>query len=570
MKTLLEIKNLSVQYHGSKDKAIVNFGLHVTREETIGIVGESGSGKTSIALAIMGLLQQKANVEGSMVFSGQNMKLNRADSFKEFRWKKIALVFQNTLQVLNPMMKIYKQVLEPMMEHYEISKENAKQKAESLLNEVGLDCIWWEAYPHQLSGGMRQKVLIAMALACDPELLIVDEPTMSLDPKAKMQIINLLKEMQKKHHFGLIVISHEMKIIEELCSKIHVLYQGYLLEYGDMQTMIKMPKHPYTKGLLNASWEIDSYRDIWGIPQKIRAHCEGGCPFYQRCFQAKDICKSYQPSVLPLQLKQEVACIRDGIALLLQAKNIVKTYKIGKQQIYAAKHIDFEVYEGEILAVIGESGSGKSTIANILAGFERQDDGEIRFGGQINHQKHWMQIEDGIQMIVQDPASAMNPLWTIREVIEEPMKINLRLSKEEMEEKIKSSFAQVQLPFHDAYMKRSIHELSGGQKQRVLIARALVMRPKLLIADEMSAMLDPSNAANMIRMLRGLQNKNGFSLLYITHDLYLARKIADRVLQLHKGRMIDYGNAGEILDAKIMELNHNHESKDGTKQQFAI
>ncbi len=554
MKKILELKNLSIQYNDAETKAIKNVQLVVHQGETIGIIGESGSGKTSIAHAIMGLIKQKAQVGGIMIYDQQVISWENQKVWKNLRWEKIAIVFQNSLNVLNPRIKIYKQIAEPMIEHLQLDNSQAKKKAEYLLKEVGLDKIWWEAYPHQLSGGMRQKVLIAMSLACEPELLIVDEPTMSLDSESKFHVVRLLKRMQLAHKFGMIVISHEMKIIEALCSYVHILYDGYHLECGDIKSVINSPKHPYTKGLLSASWEMDPYKDIWGIPKKIRDCCKMGCPFYSRCFQAREECRSYEPISLPFNETHEVACKRGGIARLLTAKNITKIYTVGKHQICAVKNVSLDVLEGESLAIIGESGSGKSTLASILSGFEHMNIGDVEFDGETNCMKSWGRRENGIQMISQDPSSAMNPMWTVKDVIKEPMLLKLNLTQQMLNEKMIEVLEKVQLPSDNDFLNSKTGFLSGGQKQRIAIARALVMKPRLIIADEITAMLDSSNAANLIRRLKGLQTRSGYAMVYITHDLYLARKIADRVLQLNKGQVVASGTAGEILDKRILAI----------------
>ena len=551
---ILTVNALSVQYKRQENRAVQSFNLKVCKGQTVGIVGESGSGKSTIAHAIMGLLHGKADVDGSIIFQDKSLSLNEIKAWDSIRWQKIALVFQNALNILNPSMKIYKQVSEPIVKHLNCSKENARRKATLLLEEVGLEQMWWDAYPNQLSGGMRQKVLIAMALACEPELLIIDEPTMSLDPEAKYQIVELLKRLQAKSQFGMIVISHEMNIIKALCSEIYVLYKGYPLEYGLTEEVMVQPKHPYTKGLLGASWEIDAYKDIWGIPDLIREQISTGCPFYSRCFQARVACQSFIPHELDINQGHVTSCCRGGIANLLKVEDLSKKYSVGKRQVLAVSNVGFEVNEGEVLTIIGASGSGKSTLALLISGFEKRDDGRVYFDGREINPQNMMRMENGIQLVVQDPSSAMNSEWRIEEVLLEPMRNMRNTCKQKRHKRICRMLKNVHLPNDTAFLNSKVASLSGGEKQRIAIARALLMSPKLLIADEFTAMLDPSTAANLVKMLKGMQNQFGFSMIYITHDLYLARKISDRTLLLQDGRVEAYGSSDAIIDEKLLNL----------------
>lgn len=550
-KAILEFRNVSIRYKDSDKLALHPLNLKVRSGESVGIVGESGSGKTSVALAIMGLLQGRANVEGDIIFMGEWLNAKDKSTWEGIRWNRVSLVFQNASNILNPMMKVLHQVAEPMLKK---GRRQAHERASKLLEEVGLEALWWEAYPGQLSGGMRQKVLIAMALACEPELLIVDEPTMALDPMSKLQIINLLKTLQKRHRFGMIVISHEMKLIEALCKEVYVLYRGHHLEFGKVEEVMKTPRHPYSKGLVGASWEIDAYRDIWGIPNYLRESVRGGCPFYSRCFQAVDACRKYDFTPLEIENGQVVACKRGGIATLLDVRGITKSYKVGKQKFCAVNQVSFEVAEGEVLTLIGASGSGKSTIASVIAGIQHGDEGVVRFRGKEIEPLHIMRERGGVQLVVQDPDSAMNANWKVFDILYEPMKWNLNYCKKGALKHMKQMLRAVQLDDDEGFLQLRAGQLSGGEKQRIAIARALLMSPKLLIADEVSAMLDPSNAANLVKMLKEMQNKLGFSMIYITHDLYLARKISDKTVILERGCVKQYGESSAILDDAIESI----------------
>jgi peptide/nickel transport system ATP-binding protein len=550
---LLTLNALSVRYHTQAAFAVHPFHLQLSADESIGIVGESGSGKSSIAHAIMGLLFDKADVGGTISFNG---KILTPLDWQTVRWRQIALVFQNASNVLNPMMKLSNQVAEPMVTHLKMSKREARQRAFQLLEDVGLDSMWWQAYPSQISGGMRQKVLIAMALACEPKLLIVDEPTMSLDPAAKIQIAQLIQNLQKKHHFGLIVISHEMRLIQAMCSKVYVFYRGHHLEFGPLKTVLESPKHPYTKGLIGASWELDAHRDIWGIPVALRHPEDSGCPFYERCFQAKPNCLQYNTEPLPIHRGHSVACQRGGIADLLKVRTLKKIFYVNHQTVTAVSDVSFDVKEGEVLAIIGTSGSGKSTLAHLIAGYETKDAGDIFFKGERTDPSTVARCFGGLQLVVQDPSTAMNGHWCVRDVIDEPLKWPLKICEKKRGHRIRHLLNDVQLPSHESFLMKQVHQLSGGEKQRLALARALAMAPKLLIADEITAMLDPSNAANIIKLLKEMQNRHGFSMIFITHDLYLARKIADSALVLERGKVIDYGPGQIVLETRQAMLNN--------------
>ncbi|SHG95737.1 ABC transporter ATP-binding protein [Tepidibacter thalassicus] len=548
--TLLEIKNLKITYN-SKDntvEAVKGISFNVNKGETLGIIGESGSGKSSIAMAITSLLDNKAKISGEIIYNGIDItKLSEKEKNK-YRWNKIAIVFQNRLEVLNPVLTIKEQIEETLKEHTNFSKEKIKNKIQSLLNMVGLDEIWINRYPHELSGGMRQKVLIAMAIACDPELLILDEPTCALDPISRNQIINLLKNIQSKNKFSMIIISHEISTIIKITSNIEVLYKGYILEEGLTKEVIKNPMHPYTRGLINSSPEVNPYHDLWGIPSNIKNKKNNGCVFYERCNQSIDKCFNNIPILEYVSLERKVACNRGGIVTVLEAKNINKNYKLKNKLIKACKNCNIDLKSGEIIALIGQSGSGKTTLANIISGYLKQDSGIVLFEGNKINKYEAIRQKKGIQMVFQDPFSSINENFTVENAIKEPLDI-LKIEKEEKrKDSVIKVLKNVQLPTDNEFINKKIYTLSGGQRQRIAIARSLIMEPKVLIADEISSMLDPSTKANILRLLKELQNKNGFSMIYITHDLTIARKIANRIFIMNDGEIIENGISTDIFN----------------------
>lgn len=546
--SVLEIQNLFVRYRqNTAVNAVHNVSLTLEPGESVGIIGESGSGKSSLALAVMGLLDRRAEISGSIRFDGTELLTLTEHARDVFRWRRIAIAFQNSLDVLNPVMRAGEQISECIIKHMGLNPREAAAKTEALLEMVGLDKKWYNSFPHQLSGGMRQKVLIAMALSCDPEVLIADEPTMALDAVAKQEIVTLLTRLQKERGFSLLVISHELPVIAALTSRVLVMYTGNVLEAGKTPALLSDPLHPYTRGLIYASPAVHAYRDMWGIPGEIHIMQENQCPFYSRCNQRIDACLSRHPVLLPAGESRLVSCLRGGIVTLLSAEGIYKRHQLKNTTVDACQDCRITVRSGEVAALIGQSGSGKTTLAQILSGIIPADRGAVFFEGRKLCGNSETAKSEGIQMIFQDPLSATNENLTVQEIVQEPLDIIKSGTKSQRIKQVQTVLEQVQLPYDAAFLSRRGHTLSGGQRQRVAIARALVMSPKLIIADEISSMLDPSSAANLLRLLKGLQNEKGFSMLYITHDIALARKIADSVYVMRGGKIIEYGAASHIL-----------------------
>lgn len=551
---ILKITDLNIIYNTENkcNQAVSKVSLALKQQETLGIIGESGSGKTSIALAIMGLIDKPSEVTGEILYREKDLLCLKEKEINNYRWNKIAIVFQNTLDILNPVLTIEEQILESINRHTSLIRSEAESKIVDLLNMVELDPGWKHHYPHQLSGGMRQKVLIAMALACDPELLIVDEPTTALDAISSKVIINLLKKLQMKKNFSMIVISHELSVISKLTTNLIVMYSGSVLESGNTSELIQDPNHTYTRGLINSSLEIYPYHDLWGIPAEeynlensdIKVN---GCPFYLRCNQHIDMCKNNKPELISKSNTRKIACNRGGIVTVLEGKNITKEFVMHNKPLTACSDCNIRVRSGEIVVLMGQTGSGKTTLANILCGVLDCNKGEVFFEENRLLKNSETSKFNGIQIIFQDPFSATDSYMSIEEVIREPLDIMKYKNKDIRKEEVKEVLKQVQLDISDEFLARKCHSLSGGQRQRVAIARSLIMKPKLLIADEISTMLDPSTKANILRLLKGLQNTNGFSMLYITHDLSLARKIADKVYVMNKGKIIEESSALEFF-----------------------
>lgn len=548
MEDLLTVRDLSVYYENEKlYKAVDNVSFTLKTGENIGVIGESGSGKTSIAMAIMGLLKANSKVQGEIIYKDKNILKLKDEEKDGYRWDKIALVFQNSLEVLNPVLNIKEQILETIYKHSHIDRKEALNKVKNLLKMIRLSEDIGEEYAHNLSGGMRQKVLIAMALACDPEVLIVDEPTSALDNISKNEVIKLLKALQNKNNMTMIVISHDLYVIDKLTTKLEVMYKGNLLEEGYTKEIINNPMHTYTRGIINSSIEINPFGDLWGIPNE-EASEEKGCAFYGRCVQRGILCREKKPNLSEISDRRKICCNKGGIVNLLTAHSLKKIYRTKYKKVSAVNYCDINIRSGEIVSLIGGSGSGKSTLANILSGILKPDEGQVYFNDEKLEGNKFTSRKFGIQIIFQDPMSAINNSFTIMEAIREPLDIIKDGSVEERNNKALQVLKKVQLSTEKSFVNKKCNELSGGQRQRVSIARALIMEPTLLIADEISSMLDPSTKANILRLLKQLQNVNGFSMLYITHDINLAKKISDKILVMNKGEIVEDGSVLEVLN----------------------
>lgn len=546
---VLEIRDLCVCYgQNAGINAVHNVSFRLQEGECIGIIGESGSGKSTLAMSMMGLLENSAESSGSIYFDGLELLSLTEEKRESYRWKRIAIAFQNSLDVMNPVLSVGEQIMECLTRHLAMEKKEAWAKAESLIKMVGLEPSLAAVYPHQLSGGMRQRIMIAMALSCEPEVLIVDEPTTSLDSVAKQEIVQLLIGLQKEKGFSMVVISHELPVIAVMTSRILVMYTGNVVEEGDTGDILQEPLHPYTRGLIYSSPSIHPYRDMWGIPGEIQITHERQCPFYSRCNQRIEECLQEHPVLKEVGEHRSVACLRGGIVTLLFGAEIEKSYYTKNRRVNACAGCSIEIKSGEVAALIGESGSGKTTLAGILSGIMAADKGEVYFEGRKVIGNSETAKTKGIQIVFQDPISATNENLTVREIVQEPLNIIKMGERSDRLQAVRAALEQVQLPYDDVFLQRRGHTLSGGQRQRAAIARALVMNPKLMIADEISSMLDPSNAANLLRLLKGLQSIRGFSMLYITHDIFLARKIADKVYVMRQGKIIEQGGASRVFD----------------------
>jgi len=545
----LSIKNLTVSFPCNQVVAIKNINFVLKTGEVIGLIGESGSGKSTLAQTLLGLKHENGQYLGEIRFGTHELlSMNDTQLNKSVRWSRIALVFQNSNQILNPVLSIEAQLRECLSNHTRLPNTEIQTRIHEQFNRVGLHLKWLSAYPHQLSGGMRQKVLIAMALICEPDYLVIDEPTASLDRSARKEIIDLLRDLIVSGP-GILLISHDIALIMALCQTIMVIYDGMLVERGNRNELLKTPHHPYTRGLLSSSPDISLYRDLWGIPESARVAIRG-CPFQFRCHQSTETCTLVLPDLTKLSSTHHIACTQGGLITRLKATQINKTYKYGHNKtVNACVDCNFEILAGEVVALIGETGSGKSTLASIISGLLKPDSGEIVFNERVLAGNSETSRYGGLQIVFQDPTSALNEHFTIEQAVKEPLDICKEGTNLWRLNQVKVVLKLVGLSDTPLFIQRHVFTLSGGQRQRLAIARALIMNPCVLIADEITSALDPSTQANIIRLLKGLQNSCGFSMLFVTHNLALARKIADRLLVMKNG----YLHAGSWREQSLNE-----------------
>jgi peptide/nickel transport system ATP-binding protein len=536
VKPLLEIRDLHVSY--GNDTVLNGIDLDLADGETLAIIGESGTGKTTLGMSIMRLAE--ARVQGSIRFKGQDLLSLPDREIQAIRWNRIAMVFQNVNNVLNPVHDVLHQVAEPMIEHKLRNKNEARIRAGELLEQFGLPRGRFSAYPHQLSGGEQQRVLLAMALANDPDLLILDEPLSSLDVTTRGELGDLLGRIDG--HRARLITTHDLDTASRLSEKLAVLYGGKIVEIGPTQEVLRYPRHPYTRALIRAYPNMTTVKDLQGIKGRM-ARPVSGCPFHPRCTQAVEICSQEIP---PLTCSQGrwVACHRGGIVTLLSVVNLSKSF----DSLKAVDLVSLNIKAGETLALVGQSGSGKTTLAKTIMGLHPASDGTVYLEGErvASREKDFYKR---VQMVFQNPGESLSHRLSVLELVMEPLEVQKTGTREQRQKKAIQTIGEVELPQTEHFLHTYPHHLSGGELQRVAIARSLVLDPDLLIADEPTAFLDASIGAKILKLLLNLQEHRGLSMLYITHDIAAARKVSDRIAVMLDGRIIEEGPSNEIVTA---------------------
>lgn len=537
---LLSVQELAVSF-GKKGKATqvlhkISFDLH--ENEILGIVGESGSGKSVTSLSIMGLLPKKtAHCSGTILFEGKDLLKIKEKEFREIRGKEIAMIFQEPMSALNPSLKCGKQVSEILQLHLKLNSSEAKKETISLFEKVKLPRPneIYNSYPHQISGGQMQRVMIAMAIACKPKLLIADEPTTALDVTVQKEIISLLKSIQQETKMAMLFISHDLNLVSEIADRVMVMYKGDVVENATTLEIFKAPKAEYTKALLKARPALNvrlavlptigSIADNSFVPKEIKP--------IERAKKHKQI-YTQEP--------------------ILEVSNLKKYYynTMGifskRKSVKAVDDISFSVFEGETLGLVGESGCGKSTLGKAILQLEKATSGSIKYKGKELTKLTKTEIRNlrkEIQIIFQDPYSSLNPRLPIGQALMEPMEVH-RLGKSRKDRKEKALLLLRRVGLDESYFNRYPHELSGGQRQRVGIARTIAVEPKLVICDESVSALDISVQAQVLNVLNELKNDFGFTYIFISHDLAVVKYMSDQLLVMNKGKIEELGDADEI------------------------
>jgi len=550
---ILKIAHLSISFISEKRKnqVIHDISYQLYKNEILGIVGESGSGKSVSSLAILGLLPKQVSkiTNGSIYFENQDLTKIHNESFRKIRGKKIAIIFQEPMSSLNPSMTCGKQVQEILLEHTaNMSKEDTKQETLNLFEKVKLPNIKrvFESYPHEISGGQKQRVMIAMAIACKPDILIADEPTTALDVTVQRDIISLLKELQAKTKMSVIFITHDLALISEIANRVLVMYQGAIVEQGDVTSIFKNPQHNYTKALISARPSLKTRLKI--LPT-IKDYLSDSAS--SEIVSEKDRKEKH----LKLYAKKP----------LLEVINVQKEYfsksgifKKGKS-FKAVNNVSFKLYEGETLGLVGESGCGKSTLGNAILQLDKATAGKILYN-DIDITKlsknEIKKLRKDIQIIFQDPYSSLNPRIPIGKAIMEPMQVH-GLYNSDDQRKAKTIDILNRVGLSEDYFYRYPHEFSGGQRQRIGIARTIALQPKLIICDESVSALDISVQAQVLNLLNELKESFGFTYIFISHDLAVVKYMSDQLLVMNKGKI------EELDDADVI---YNHPKKEYTKK----
>ena len=545
---LLQVTDLAVCFDGEVE-ALRGVTFSLERGESLAIVGESGSGKSTLALCLTGLVQPP-QASGSVRVGGVELLGASEDALRTVRWSTVALALQGS--PFNPVVSVGDQVAEPLRDRLGMGAGDARRRASELAEEVLFDPALLDRYPHELSGGQRRRATLAMVLALDPALVVLDEPTAGLDPATRHALVQRIVAVAEARRFALVVISHDLPDAARMARQAMVLYAGEVMEEGATERVIAQPAHPYSWALVNTYPVMSTTKDLRplrGRPPDPRA-VPPGCPYNTRCTQAEAVCVEKHPELL-LSRDRLVLCHFGGLKTLLAAHNVTKSFGRGHRTVPALAGVSITLQEGESVGIIGPSGSGKSTLARILAGHLALDSGDVMLEGEPLPTS-WRGADRlrrrRIQLVMQDPADALSPRLSVEELVREPLDV-VRADEAVRRRAVAEVLESVGLPAAGSFLQARTHELSGGQLQRIALARALVAEPKLLVADEPTAMLDASEQARMLVVLRERQIEMGLGLILISHDLAVVRKVTDRVVVLDGGRVVEEGPSSLVSTA---------------------
>jgi peptide/nickel transport system ATP-binding protein len=545
MDSILSVKDLIVEFHTSEGvtRAVNNISFDIPAGKTVGIVGESGSGKSVTSLAVMGLLQKPAAKipQGQILFKGRDLLKFSDDQLRAIRGNQISMIFQEPMTSLNPVFKVGEQIAESLRIHKKLSNKAAWTRAVELMNQVGIPKPAESAhkYPHEMSGGQKQRVMIAMAIACEPKLLIADEPTTALDVTIQKQVLDLLFKLQQEYRMSMLFITHDLGVIGDIADDVVVMYRSNVVEQNNADTIFSNAQHPYTKGLLACRPKLGAN------PQRLLTVSD---------FMDKDG-KEIPIDPRKIEVFDKEVVEKKSNDILLEVKNLVTQFPIkggifGKtvDHFKAVDDVSFTLKKGQTLGLVGESGCGKTTLGRSILRLVEPASGQIIYHGKdMTHVygEELRLLRRKMQIIFQDPYSSLNPRMTVSEILTEPLIIhNVGANKKERVDMAKELMNKVGLKIEQ--MNRYPHEFSGGQRQRICIARALMLRPEFVVCDESVSALDVSIQAQVLNLLLDLQQEFGLTYIFISHDLSVVNFIADQVGVMNAGKIIEMDSASQI------------------------
>ena len=528
---VLEVQDFNVTYMTKRRppfQAVIDANLAVGEREIVGLVGESGSGKSTLGNAALRLIDPPGTITGGRaLFQGKDITHLSEEELRRVRWKDIATVFQGSMNSLNPVINIETQFQDVIRTHTGESDKAARRRAEEVLEMVSIEPQYLKFYPHELSGGMKQRVCLALALVLNPKFVLLDEPTTGLDVVVQRSILQNLKELQRDLGFSVLIISHDLGAIMEVSDRVAVMYEGRIVDTQPARDLLEHPKHDYSTKLL------DAYRDLWLDPDDGDGHTTS----------LGRVDTTTEPSTRPT----------DG-PVVMRVSNLGKTFTrrrgLKTSSVTAVDDVTFSLERGKITALVGQSGSGKSTIAKLIMGMEKHDEGSILFGETDVKSLRGRSLKDyrsDVQMVFQDPYSALNPAHTILYSLMRPLQNYKGMSARAARARAIEMLEAVGLTPTERFIDKNPHQLSGGQRQRVVVARALAPDPEIVIADEPTSMLDVSIRSEILEILNRLVRDTNLAMLYITHDLLSARLLADEIMVLNRGRVVEQGDSHEVI-----------------------
>jgi peptide/nickel transport system ATP-binding protein len=549
---VLEVRDLSVDFGVDKKwvPAAIGLNYEVRAGEVLAIVGESGSGKSASSMALLGLLPSNSRVTGSVKLAGKDLLGADESNLRRIRGRDVAVIFQEPMTALNPVYTVGAQIVETLRLHNQMSPDEAKERALHMLDLVELPDPEkaYKSYPHQLSGGQRQRAMIAQSLSCDPKLLIADEPTTALDVTVQAEILDLMRNLRNKLDSAIVLITHDMGVVADLADRIAVMRKGLIVETGTAEQIFSNPQHPYTQALLAAVPHLGQGADS-DLEVDVTAALAAATQAELTSVDPEELVRRERENAAALAAAEAARPKGDPV---LELTDVAIEYpKQGRVPAFrAVEGANLVIYPGQVVGLVGESGSGKTTIGRAAVGLLPVAAGTMRVVGEDisaakKNGKQLHQVRRHIGMVFQDPSSSLNPRLPIGESIGEPMFLAGEAKGSALQKRIEDLLDQVELPRD--YRNRYPHELSGGQKQRVGIARALSLKPKLMVADEPTSALDVSVQAKVLELFQNLQKELGFACLFVTHDLAVVDVLADRICVMQRGRIVEQGSRDQIL-----------------------